>query len=595
MTEVAHYDRPEEEQEYYKELVDLLDHYENGWDLLIQAHKENDYDYPLPVKEEHKDNPYIPKSWLELADKVIQIIALKKYELDVYPNTIEIIRADQMLDAYTTIGLPDTYPHWSFGKKRMEEEMNYDSSKHLAYEIVINSDPCLAYCMDTNTPLLQMIVIAHASYGHNTVFKNNYLLGEQDAETILTENRRLREFVLQCEQEYGWKEVSDFIDFCHSMKFIDTTDEPKRDKKSKSELMQRHKDQKLAEHLHPPRQTVFNNKAANENNEDQKPQYGHPARGEQNILAFMADNAPHLPGWKRDIMRSISRLSQYFKPQMMTQVLNEGMATFTHDRIMTTMRDIGLIDWAMFNEYKQINEGVLFQQPAVRLVQDEEGNVREQFVGAQFNPYTLGLKILEEIERICKNPTEEDKEWFHFAGDPDWLSVIKQAVFSSTNETFIHNYLSPQAMRDLKMFQLQTMDPDDMDEETKFLSEVYGVDFAVVSNVQAGEGFKRMREQLAADYRIADKIPDVTLYDYQEKTDRCMILRHHFTDGNFLDPKDTQAVLEYMHNQWGHPVVIESVTEDGTLVDYMSSPPDYDYDEHRVHHEHHSRQDLRMN
>lgn len=580
MTEVPHYDRPEEEQGYYKEIVELLDHYEDGWELLIKAHKENDYDYPLPVKEEHKDNPYIPKRWLTLADKVIQIIATKKYELDVYPNTIEIIRPDQMLDAYTTVGLPDSYPHWSFGKRRMIEERNYDASKHLAYEIVINSDPCLAYCMDSNTPLLQMIVIAHASYGHNTVFKNNFLLGEVDAETILAENRRLRDFVIECEQTYGWKEVSDFLDFCHSMKFIDTTDEPKREEKRKSELMQRHKNSKLAAHLNPPHESVFNI-AANENAPAAKQQYGHPRRGEKNILTFMADHAPHMPGWKRDIMRSISRISQYFKPQRMDQVLNEGMATFTHDRIITTMRDIGLIDWAMYQEYKQINKGVLYQQPAVMLFRDEDGEVHEQFVGAQFNPYTLGFKILEEIERICKNPTEEDKEWFYFAGDPDWLSVVKHAVFSSNDETFIHNYLSPQAMRDLKMFMIESMDEEDMDEELRFMREFYKFDFAQVTAVQAGEGFRKMREQLASDYRIADKIPNITLYDYQEKTDRCLILRHHVSGDNLLDPNDTQAVLEYMHSQWEHPVVIESVDENGDVLETYSSPADYDFHANR--------------
>ncbi|MFP4314536.1 MAG: SpoVR family protein, partial [Alphaproteobacteria bacterium] len=534
MSQIPHYERPEEEQEYYQDLVKLLDHYEDGWNLLIKAHKENNYDYPLPVKEEHKDNPYIPTTWLALADQVIQTIALKKYELDVFPNTIEIIRPDQMLDAYTTIGLPDTYPHWSFGKKRMIEERNFDASKHLAYEIVINSDPCLAYCMDSNSPLLQMIVIAHASYGHNTVFKNNFLLNEADASTILAENKRLRDFVLECEQTYGWKEVSDFIDFCHSMKFIDTTDEPKRPAKSPSEIARQQKEQRLAQHLYKPRQDQFNS-AANENGKNPSPkQLGHPRKGEKNILAFMADHAPHMPGWKRDIMRSISRLSQYFKPQMMDKVLNEGMATFTHDRIMTTMRDIGLIDWAMYQEYKQINEGVLYQPSAVqlardehgRIVVDEDGNPQEQFVGAQFNPYTLGFKVLEEIERICKNPTDEDKEWFHFAGEPDWLSVVKHAVFSSSDETFIHNYLSPQAMRDLRMFKVENMDEDDYSEELQFLSQMYNVDFAQISAVQKGDGFRKMREQLAADYRIADKLPNITLWDYQEKTDRCLILRH---------------------------------------------------------------------
>ena len=583
MSDIPHYERPEEEQDYYKSLVELLDHYEDGWDLMINAHKANDYDFPLPVKEEHKNNPYIPKRWLTLADAVIQIIAKEKYELDVYPNRIEIIRADQMLDAYTTTGLPNSYPHWTHGKRRMQEERNYDSSKHLAYEIVINSEPCLAYCMDTNSPLLQMIVIAHASYGHNTVFKNNYLLGEVDAETILAENERLRDFVFECEEKYGWKEVSDFLDFCHSMKFIDTTDKPNQGTKRQSELVQRHKDRILAEHLNPPRQSVFNS-VANENKaEKMEGMKGHPLEGETNIMDFMAKNSPHMPQWKRDMMQMVSRVSQYFKPQMATKVLNEGMATFTHDRVMTTMRDIGLIDWAMYNEYKQINDGVIYQPPAaVQYTDPETGEEQEQFVGAQFNPYTLGLKILEEIERICKNPTEEDKEWFHFAGEKDWLSVVKHAVFSSDDDSFIEQYLSPQAMRDMRMFMLENMDEEDMDPQMKMMGQMMGVDFAYISAVQAGDGFRRMREQLAKDHRISEQLPHITFHDYQAKTDRCLILHHHVKDDNFLDPADTMAVLEYMHSQWEHPVVIESVDEEGNVLESYSSPPDYDHERQKV-------------
>lgn len=574
--EIPHYDKPEEEQEYYKKLVELMDHYEDGWNLLIKGHKEKDYDYPLPIKEEHKDNPYIPHSWLALADKVCQIIAVDKYELDVYPNTIEIIRSDQMLDAYTTTGLPDSYPHWSHGKRRMIEERDYDASKHLAYEIVINSEPCLAYCMDTNTPMMQMIVIAHANYGHNAVFKNNYLLKEVDADTILTENKRLRDFVIECEEKYGWREVSDFLDFCHAMKFIDTTEEPKRDPVRKSDMIKRAQDRKLAAHLNPPRKSVFNTNA-NDNKVVQKEAPGHPRRGERNILAFMADEAPHMPQWKRDMMGMISRLSQYFKPQISTKVLNEGMATFMDQHIMTTMRDIGLIDAAMYQEYGQDHKGVTYQPSAVRLVQDEDGNVQEQFVGASFNPYTLGWTILEDLKRICKDPTEEDKEWFHFAGDPDWMSIVKHAVYSSSDETFIHQYLSPQAMRKLRMFTLETMEEEDMTEEQKALGEYYNVDFAVVSAVQAKEDFSRMRQQLAKDYRMYEKIPNITLHDYQAKTDRCLILRHHIFEDQMLDPNDTKAVLEYMHSQWEHPVVLESVDEQGNVLDVYSSPPNYNY------------------
>lgn len=567
MNSVPEYERPEVEQKYFASIEKLLEHYEDGWNVFINAHKAKDYDFPLTRKEQHQSNPYIPETWLELTDAVIQIIAKEKYDLDVYPNLIEIIRADQMLDAYTTTGLPNSYRHWSFGKRRAIEEKKYDASKHLAYEIVINSSPCLAYCMDTNTPLLQMIVIAHASYGHNAVFKGNYLFqGYTDAETILIDNQRMQDFVSECEQKYGWKEVSEFLDFCHAMRFLDMPDTMKRKRPRDSEIKKKQQEMRVQSHLNVPRASVFN--LASEGEQGRQADTHPRFYGQKNILDFMRENAPHLPSWKREIMGMVGNLSQYFKPQVMTKVLNEGMATFMHDKIITTMRDIGLIDFGMYSEYVQINQGVTYQQPAVRVKKQSDGKEVEVLVGASMNPYTLGLKILQEIERICKNPTEEDKEWFpHFAGDKDWLSMVKHAVFSSNDETFIAQYLSPQAMRDLKMFAI----------EDRALNT-----FFEVTAIHAGEGFRRIREDLASDYRISDKIPDIYLYDYQDKTDRCLILRHRMFNGKLLDDRDTQAVLEHMHRHWGHPIVIESIDEDGDVIMTYSSPEEYDYTEYSL-------------
>ncbi|MFN3701750.1 MAG: SpoVR family protein [Alphaproteobacteria bacterium] len=580
MSDIPHYEKPEHEQAYYKSLKELLDHYEDGWNFLINAHKEKNYDYPLKLKEEHKDNPYLPKTWLELCDRVCQIIAKEKYELDVYPNEIQIIRSDQMLDAYTTNGVPGSYSHWSFGKSRLREERNYDQTKHLAYEIVINSNACVSYCMDTNSPLLQLIVIAHAAYGHNAVFKNNAFLKEVGADTIIPENSRMREFIFECEEKYGWKEVSDFLDFCHAMKYVDVTDQPKRDPKTKEQILAEQRALKIAQEFAPKPRDQFNDNA-----NDNKKKMLHPQAGEKNILLYMADNAPHLPQWKRDIMRHVSRVSQYFRPQMMTKVLNEGMATFIHDRTMQTLADIGMIDFGMLAEYKKINHGVLFQQPAVvyerdekgQIIRDENGFPEQKFVGADFNPYMLGFSILEDVVRICKDPTDEDREWFHFAGNPNWLPIVKHAIFNSFDETYIEQYLSPKVMRDLRMFTLGMAEDQDLDEEERMMKKYYDIDYAMIKDVQTQDGFRKIRAQLARDNRITEKLPSVAFANYQEMTDRCLILHHHVLNDQRLDPQDTQLVLELMHNQWKHPVVIESIDEHGKVLQTFSSPQNYDY------------------
>ncbi|MDF5484419.1 SpoVR family protein, partial [Vibrio parahaemolyticus] len=92
-----------------------------------------------------------------------------------------------MMDAYSSIGMPINYNHWSFGKKFIQTEQNYKHGQMgLAYEIVINSDPCIAYLMEENTVTMQALVIAHACYGHNSFFKGNYLFQTwTDASSII--------------------------------------------------------------------------------------------------------------------------------------------------------------------------------------------------------------------------------------------------------------------------------------------------------------------------------------------------------------------------------------------------------------------------
>ena len=126
-------------------------------------------------------------STVQRAYDAIEGIALGELGLDIYPNQIDVIGTEQMLDAYSSIGMPLFYKHWSFGKHFARNEAMYRAGMQgLAYEIVINSNPCISYIMEENTATMQTLVIAHAAFGHNHFFKNNYLLKQwTDADSIL--------------------------------------------------------------------------------------------------------------------------------------------------------------------------------------------------------------------------------------------------------------------------------------------------------------------------------------------------------------------------------------------------------------------------
>ena len=170
------------------------------------------------VKKTLSDGPDWTFDMLAQYETEIDRIA-KEYKLDIYPNQIEVITAEQMMDAYASIGMPINYTHWSFGKKFIQNEQQYRRGQMgLAYEIVINSNPCIAYLMEENTITMQALVMAHACYGHNSFFKGNYLFQTwTDASSIIDYLVFAKNYIAKCEQKYGYEEVEQTLDSCHAL------------------------------------------------------------------------------------------------------------------------------------------------------------------------------------------------------------------------------------------------------------------------------------------------------------------------------------------------------------------------------------------
>src|SRR6201984_3892797 len=146
-------------------------------------------------------------------------IAKSVMGLDPYPNQIEVITAEQMLDAYSSVGMPLFYKHWSFGKHFAHHETFYRKGlMGLAYEIVINSSPCISYLMEENTANMQALVIARAAFGYNHFFKNNYLFRQwTDADGILDYLEFAKRYIAQCEERYGQLQVERLLDAAHAL------------------------------------------------------------------------------------------------------------------------------------------------------------------------------------------------------------------------------------------------------------------------------------------------------------------------------------------------------------------------------------------
>src|ERR1700704_2153120 len=157
---------------------------------------------------------------LQRVHAAIEEIALGELGLDIYPTQIEVITSEQMLDAYASVGLPLMYRHWSFGKRFAHHETLYRKGlQGLAYEIVINSSPCISYIMEENSMTMQTLVIAHAAFGHNHFFKNNYLFRQwTDAGGILDYLAFARDYTAKCEERYGAEAGEQVLAAAHALK-----------------------------------------------------------------------------------------------------------------------------------------------------------------------------------------------------------------------------------------------------------------------------------------------------------------------------------------------------------------------------------------
>lgn len=541
-----------------KKIEELLSHYEEGKDIFKKpANIEGGWEYPITIKEESKDVPDLPQNWLELVERVQAIIAVEKYDLDYYDNSIEVITDGQMLDNYSSIGMPiSPYEHWSFGMQRIQEEQAYQAGKMgLAYEIVINTDPAIAYCMEKNTPLMQMLVIAHASFGHNSFFKGNHMFkNNTKADTILHDMKNMRDFVRDCEEKYGYREVEKLLDACHALESHGVNRYKKPRPKDPSVLAARRKRDVEDRFSKPHANDLYDKlKPANDFNEAGKKHNPNviPIAKEENLLTFFADHAPHLPGWKREIMHMMANKAQYFYPQMQTQVMNEGWASFWHHTILHDMDDMGLLSDAHMLEFKASHSNVLFQP-----------EFDSPYFSGRMNPYALGFAMFQDIKRICMEPTEEDKKYFpNIAGNGDWLSTFKDAMENFKDESFIEQYLSPAVMREFNLFAYKD-DADDYELE--------------ITGIHEPKGFQKVREVLASNYRLADNQPVLEVTEYHHKTDRRLVLTHTSYNDKPLDEKNFNEVLKHMYQLWEHPIVVESVDLEDNLLDVFSCPQTMD-------------------
>jgi spore cortex formation protein SpoVR/YcgB (stage V sporulation) len=462
----------------------------------------------------------------------------RRFGLKTYPVQYEVITAAQMIDLCSTGGMPVHYPHWTFGKQLLAQEHGYRKGMSgLAYEIVINTSPALVYLMETNTLPLQVLVMAHAAYGHNAFFRNNYLFRQfTHADAILDYLAFARGFIVECEERYGWREVGRVLDCCHALApyGVDRYKKPPRLSAARERERQAERMRFAQQHFNPDVAYLYEGKSGS------KEPAADAFEPQDNLLYFIEKYAPRLTPWQREVVRIVRKVSQYFQPQRLTKVANEGAATFWHYTLLHEMYDHGQVDDGFMLEWLSNHSDVVTQP----------GFDSPSFHG--INPYALGFALYRDIRRICEQPTDEDRHWFPRLAGSDWLEAIHFAMANFKDESLIEQYLSPKVIRDLRLFSVA----DDESDRSRY----------EVRSIHNEQGYVGVRQTLAAQYRPEIHTPPIQVVRFSAESDRALLLQHRVERGRLLDAASAEELLQYVKELWQFDVVLEEVDAEGNRL-----------------------------
>lgn len=442
------------------------------------------------------------------------------FGLDFFPMRYEICPAD-IIYTFGAYGMPTRFTHWSFGKQFHKMKVQYDFGLSQIYELVINSNPCYAFLLDTNSLIQNKLIIAHV-LAHCDFFKNNVRFSNTRRDMVESMTATA-ERIANYEMIYGKEEVESFLD---AVLAIQEHIDPSiiRFKLPAYDL-----DEEEVEIKHKTDYDDLWNmdQPAKERKYVSTKRKKFPPNPEKDLLLFIQENSRELEEWQRDILTMMREEMLYFWPQLETKIMNEGWASYWHQRIL---REMNLSSDETI-EFAKLNANVV--QPS----------------STSINPYYLGVKIFEDIENRYDNPTEEMKK----AGV--MLNSGRKKIFEvreiESDISFIRNYLTKELVK----------------REDLYLFEKKNGNYQITD-----KDYEHVRDQLVS-MRVNGGFPYIVVDDGDYSRNGELYLKHGY-EGMELDPHYLENVLPYIYQLWGRTVYLETVVEDKQIL--------YSYDGKKV-------------
>ncbi|MBV9707387.1 MAG: SpoVR family protein, partial [Chloroflexi bacterium] len=411
---------------------------------------------------------------------------------------------------------------WTYGKAYYRQKMQYDFGLSKIYEMVVNTNPSYAFLMDMNNMLQNTFVAAHV-FGHTDFFKNNAYF-QHTSRRMIDKVSIHAERIAKYEFDHGKAEVERFLDAALSIQehvdynlFLRSDDPPSHEKK----------EEKLKERTSEYDDLWGLEKKAKQAEEERdtyqlKP-VKFPEKPEKDILLFLIRHSPVLQTWQRDILEIVRHEWLYFVPQMQTKVMNEGWASLWHSRIMRQLGDESVISNSEIIEFAQLHSGVLSPSRV------------------SLNPYYLGFKMLEDIERRWDSPTTEEQEKFGRKPGMGRKKIFEVREMDN-DVSFLRNYLTEDLVKDLDLY----------------LYKKEGDEWVIVE-----KNWEKVRDGIVASMTNFNQ-PYLVVDNGDYRGNRELYIKHLF-EGQELDLVYAEKTLQYVYLCWGRPVHLET-TYDGKRI-----------------------------
>ncbi|GAB4335272.1 MAG: SpoVR family protein [Calditrichia bacterium] len=456
----------------------------------------------------------------------------REYGLDFFPTIFEVVDFDTMNQLAAYGGFPTRYPHWRFGMEYDQLAKGYRYGLQKIYEMVINTDPCYAYLMQSNSLVDQKMVMAHV-FAHCDFFKNNYFFQPTNRKMIdemANHARRIRKYI----DQYGQETVEDFIDVCLSLEnlidrhslYIQRKPKMQAEREAKTGVQNKFKAKKYMDrYINPPELQA----EEPEKKENELPHY--PPHPERDVLAFLMNHAP-LAEWQQDVLGIIREEAYYFVPQAMTKIMNEGWATYWHSTIMPqkVLEPTEVVDYAIHHS------GTVANHPG------------------RLNPYRLGVMLFKDIEERwnkgkfgpeyenCRD-IREKRVW------DKKLGLGREKIFEVrrlyNDLTFIDTFLTEEFCRENHLFSFA------YNRERKQYE------------IESRE-FQQIKQRLLQNLTNSGQpMIDVVDANYGNRSE--LQLYHHF-EGIELDMQYASDTLINLHKIWKRPCHIQTRLEEKTVI-----------------------------